>query len=242
MRVTKVILFDAYKLLVTEHWDIKVSRRTKHIKLKKYGKRLVCGCTYHVNIDNLWKAMNNLLSVINTPIITDNADLLNALCNSDKISCIAGLCRECQKFKKLGKLVIENVSYIKKCMIDQVDCTAKTHTNKVNLFKWADYLHKGNKKRKIQLVEKNVSPKLFVLKEKLKGFLCHWCNVSHTNHTFDQAVVGISDKTIKIQDFSENYTCLLPEEIMSIHLTQKQATVYPAVVLRKVDGVLLEDH
>ena len=48
-------------------------------------------------------------------------------------------------------------------------------------------------------------------------------------------------KIIKIQDFSGNYTCLLPEEIMSIHWTQEQATVYPVVVLRKVDGILRED-
>ena len=54
---------------------------------------------------------------------------------------------------------------------------------------------------------------------------------------------GMSDMTIvKIQDFSENYTCLLPEEIMSIPWTQEQATVYPVVVLRKVDVNLHEDH
>ena len=130
-------------------------------------------------------------------------------------------------------------------MIDQVDCTAKTHTIIVNLFERADYLHKGNKKKKIQLVEKNVIPKLFVavLKEKLKVFACYRFNVSHTNHIFDQAVVGMSDKTIiKIQHFLENYTCLLSEEIMSINWTQEQATVYQAVVLRKVDGILREDH
>ena len=47
---------------------------------------------------------------------------------------------------------------------------------------------------------------------------------------------------VKIQNFSENYTCLLPEEIMSIHWTQEQATVCPVVVLRKIDNVLHEDH
>ena len=35
-------------------------------------------------------------------------------------------------------------------MIDQVDCRAKTHTIKVNLFEQDSYLHKGNKKKKIQ--------------------------------------------------------------------------------------------
>ena len=39
-------------------------------------------------------------------------------------------------------------------MIDQVVCTAKTHTIKINLFERAGYLHKGNKKEN-QLVEKN---------------------------------------------------------------------------------------
>ena len=118
----------------------------------------------HVNIDHLWKALNNLLSVNNKPMITDNADLLDkALCNSDKISCIAGLCRECQEFKKLDELSIENLHCSKKCMIDQVDCTAKTHTIKENLFERVEYLHKGNKKKKIQLVEKNVIPKMFDL-------------------------------------------------------------------------------
>ena len=224
-------MFDAYKLFVTEHPGIKVSRRNfemqrpKHIRLKKVGKRLVCACTSRVNIEHLWKALNNLLSVNNKPMITDNTDLLNkALCNSDKISCIAGLCRECQEFKKLDELSIENLHCSKKCMIDQVDYAAKIHTIKVELFEQVDYLHKANKKNQIQLVEKNVTPKMFVavLKEKFKGFACHQFNVSYTNHNFDQEVTDMTDKTfIKIQDFSENYTCLLPEEIMSISLDSR---------------------
>ena len=135
-------------------------QRPKRIRPKKDRKRLVCACMYHVNIDHLWKGLNNLLSVNNKLIITDNADLLNKpLCNSDKISYIAGFCRKCQEFKKLDELSIENLHCSKKCMIDQVDCTANTHTIKVNSFERADYLHKGNKKKKSQLVEKNVTPK-----------------------------------------------------------------------------------
>ena len=74
--------------------------------------------------------MNNFLSVNNKPTITDNADLLKeTLCNSHKISCIAGLWRECQEFKKLDELSIENLHCSKRCMTDQVDGTAKTHKN-----------------------------------------------------------------------------------------------------------------
>ena len=172
----EVALFDACKLFVTEHPGIKVSRRNfemqrpKHIRLKNDGKRLVCAYTYLVNIDHLRKAANNLLPVNNKPIIRDNADLLNkALCNSDKISRIAELCSECQEFKKLDELSTENLHCSKKCMIDQVDCTAQTHTIKVNFFE------QGNEKKKIQLVEKNLTATLFVavLEEKLKGFACH---------------------------------------------------------------------
>ena len=47
---------------------------------------------------------------------------------------------------------------------------------------------------------------------------------------------------VKIQDFTENYSCLLPEEIMSIHWTQEQVIVYLVVVLTKIDDVLCEDH
>ena len=135
VRVMEVSLFNAYKLFVTEHQGIKVSRgnfemqRPKHIRLKKDGKRLVCACTYHVNIDHLQKALNNLLSVNNKPMITDKMQIyLTKDCVIlIKISCIAGLCRECQEFKKLDELSIENLHCSKKCMIDQVDCTAKTH-------------------------------------------------------------------------------------------------------------------
>ena len=98
-------------------------------------KKDVCAYMHNVNIGHLRKALKNLLSVNNKPIITNNADLLNkALCNSNKISCIAGLCRECQEFKKLDELNIENPHCRKKCMIDQVDYAAKTNTFKVSLF------------------------------------------------------------------------------------------------------------
>ena len=36
--------------------------------------------------------------------------------------------------------------------------------------------------------------------------------------------------------------CLLPEEIQSLHWTQETATVYPIVVIRKVEDDIHEDH
>ena len=77
----------------------------------------------------------------------------------------------------------------------------------------------------------------------MKNFQQQRYNVNHTSNTYDQAINALSEGTIvKTQDFSENYTCLLPSEIMSIHWTQEQATVYPVVVLWKVEDRVREDH
>ena len=74
VRVLEVAFFDAYKVSKLAEETLKM-QRPKHIRVKKDGKRLVCACTYHVNIDHLRKALNNLLSVSNEPITTDNVDL-----------------------------------------------------------------------------------------------------------------------------------------------------------------------
>lgn len=70
------------------------------------------------------------------------------------------------------------------------------------------------------LVDKHVTPFEFnkLLKEQMKNFPCHWFSDERTSSTYDHAIDNL------IKDFSENYTCLLHEEIMSIHRTQEQAT------------------
>ena len=47
---------------------------------------------------------------------------------------------------------------------------------------------------------------------------------------------------LKIHDFSENYNCLLPEEIHILHWTLETAKLCPMVVLRKVNDEIREDH
>ena len=58
------------------------------------------------------------------------------------------------------------------------------------------------------------------------------------------AVEGLQEGQIsKVQDFSKNYTCLVPDEVQSLHWTQTQSTLFPVVTFRKTDtGKLLEDH
>ena len=51
-----------------------------------------------------------------------------------------------------------------------------------------------------------------------------------------------NDAVVKIQDFLENYTCLLQKEVQSLHWNQEQCTVYPVVALRKIDSEVWEAH
>ena len=47
---------------------------------------------------------------------------------------------------------------------------------------------------------------------------------------------------VVVQEFSENYNCLLPDEPQSIHWTIQQATVYPVVTLWCHSKKIVEDH
>ena len=74
-------------------------------------------------------------------------------------------------------------------------------------------------------------------------FLLHRFNVCHTNSMIEHLERNLSpNEILVIQDFSENYSCLLPDEPQSLHWTTQQATVYPVVVLRSVDAKIVEDH
>lgn len=69
--------------------------------------------------------------------------------------------------------------------------------------------------------------------------------MSHTSYVYDQIIISSLDQhtILEIHDFSENYTCLLPIEIQSIHWTQETATVYPIVVVcRRHGDDIREDH
>ena len=154
-------------------------------------------------------------------------------------------CKECKDFPKLNDLGIDNLYCRKKWRKENIDCSKEGHTIKVLQIERAKYTYHIKEKKNVQLVDKELTLPQFSahLQDKLQNFPRHRHNVTHTRKIYDQVIDALSDGTIiKIQDFSENYTCLLPNEIMSIHWTQEQATVFPVVVLRKVNNYVQEDH
>ena len=107
-------------------------------------------------------------------------------------------------------------------------------------------MHKEKEKKKLALVDKllPINEMLTLLKLGLKQFPRHRFNVEHTKSVTECVMSNLCDSTdiFKYQDFSENYTCLLPNEIQSLHWQQTSDTVFPVVVVMNCAGEIHEDH
>ena len=145
------------------------------------------------------------------------------------------ICQTCKSFQKIDALDIPLLNCGKACIEENKDCSE--HTIKINQFECVTYIHKNKEKEKLKFLDKMMKRKELIdlLKVKLEKFAMHRFNVEQTAKTFDNLVNNLNVNSIlKIHDFSENYTCLLLEEIQSFHWVQETATVYPIVVMRKV--------
>ena len=250
VRVMEVTLKKAFQLFKQEHPDVKIGRRSfetkrpKNVRLRRYAQRLQCCCTYHTNMNYIVKACNYLFTLNGKETIPNNDALVSAaVCDSQSLPCIFRTCADCKSFPKIDDLQISSLKCTKACFQDNSDCT--NHTVKVKQFERVSYTHKEKEKKKMQLVDKHVTPLQLtdLLKTKMEKFLHHRFSVEQTAKTYEQIIANLNESTIfKIHDFSENYTCLLPDEIQSIHWVQETASVYPIVVLRKVNNDIREDH
>ena len=77
----------------------------------------------------------------------------------------------------------------------------------------------------------------------MQDFPQHRFNIDHTRSVWEQMVENLEEgMMVKVQDFSENYTWLMPHEAQSIHWMQEQDTVYPVIVMQRVGNAIREDH
>ena len=153
------------------------------------------------------------------------------------------VCTTCKTFPKIDTLAISSLKCNKSYYKENKDCTK--HTIKVCQFERVVCNHKGKEKKKLKLLAKIITPSelVLLLKEKLNEFPVHKFNVQQTAKTYGKITANLNEHSIlKINDFLENYACLLPEEIQSLHWTQETATVNPIVVIRKVEDDIREDH
>ena len=166
------------------------------------------------------------------------------LCDKN-IKCITGNCPKCNDFSKMKTLIEDSFKCSDECKKKNINCVQLKHNVSTKQFERTTYVHKGKEKKKIALVDKDLTLNELIeeFMKKLKGFPRHRFNIEHTKSVYDDAVGFLSEGVIcKVMDFSQNNTCLLVEEIMSLHWTQETVVVYPVVVLRVHDGTLREDH
>ena len=82
-----------------------------------------------------------------------------------------------------------------------------------------------------------------MLKTAMYGFPRHRFNNYHTKEIFDKCKQNLCNgQILKVQDFSKNYTCLVRDEVRSLHRSQTQATLYPVVIYRKESSNIIEER
>ena len=76
----------------------------------------------------------------------------------------------------------------------------------------------------------------------MENFLRHQYNFEHTSNIYDHVIDNLIETVIiKVPGFYENYTCILPQEIMAIHCTQENATVLPAAIIRLIESIIKDE-
>ena len=213
----------AFGLFCLQYPNVKISQqiceclRPRNIRLRQYTQRLQCCCTYHMNF--IQKARNKLFMMNgkNCPFPNSDALVSATLCQPNSLKCILCVSSQCKTLSKITNLQIP-------CLKCSKSCVKERHTIKVKQFERVPYIHKEQEKNKLQLVDKILTPSelLDLLKNKLEQFPRHRFNLQQTAKTYYELVANLNEHNIlNIHDFSKNYTCLLSEEIQSLHWTQK---------------------
>ena len=113
---------------------------------------------------------------------------LTTCCAIKAAFCILGRCSSCKDFLKLNN-IFEGVKCSKECCQKDVDCITLLHTVKTKQFEKVFYKHKGKEKKKISLVDKDLTFEDFtIFIKQMKGFPQHRFNVGHTKDAYEHAV------------------------------------------------------
>lgn len=117
-----------------------------------------------------------------------------------------GKCKVRKAFNKIDELKLECLKCWKDGIKKANDC--KFHAVKVRQFECVT--HSSTEEEKIALVDKMVKfDELCTINQ---------FTIQHTSEVCDKLVYNLYGHTIvKVQDFSENSTCLFPDEIQSLH-------------------------
>ena len=243
-RMLEVTLSEAYEMFVKQHGNLLGQRkyemlRPKEVILPKLSLRLVCGCLYHVNVYHLQQALNKLLINAGHKPYKSTGDLCEeTMCQKNdesefhQMTCVRRCCEMCGTELLRKKLDELGLKCCKSCEKETCeDCLVTYNSNE-----YVDIVDKtGTKKRRLQLVSpsKTVSEFLGVLSQKLEAFAKHRHMAYWQYLSYKDALGNLQKDEIAITlDFAENYSCVVPQEIMSMHWTQVQASLFIGVLVR----------
>ena len=165
IQIMEVTLRQCYTKFCAAHPEMKIDRctfeklRPKYVRLKRCAQRLVCACSYHLNIDYLRRSLSKLLKMndVESDFLSTNEKLCDFLLCGKNVRCIMGNCSVCKDFSKLKSLNSTDIKCSKECCVRNIDCTSLGHTIKTKQFEKILYTHKGKEKKKIALVDKYLS-------------------------------------------------------------------------------------
>ena len=103
--------------------------------------------------------------------------------------------------------------------MENIDCHEQDHVINFKQFERIEYFHAGKSKKKLSLNNKCVTLNEFVqfFHEKIETFAGHPFNLKHTDLMIDNLLEPLRDhELVTVQDFSENYNCLLPDQPQSV--------------------------
>ena len=88
---------------------------------------------------------------------------VNICCDVNNINCIIGHCTYCMDYITIDEVLnFCDIKCSKECLQTGVDCNGFGHTIKTKQFEKVLYIHKGKEKKKIALVDKNMTFQDFI--------------------------------------------------------------------------------
>ena len=241
---------DLYRRFQTENTDVSIGQRSfellrpRDVGFAKESHRLICCCTQHTNLQFALDNLNQIsVNGGGSHLFKNTHEFVDStLCGDGRgIDCLHRRCDECGT--AVPFVFMTGLRCRRGCR--EANCSKCPVT-------WRSYQRVTRDGKSVMALEETTdSLDSFVLyvQEKLSSFAYHRFMASHMHQQYRNAVNNIKNsEIIVINDFAENYSMILPNEIQSCYWVNVQSTIYVSVVTRHgqhsspEEPVLVDEH
>lgn len=193
------------------------------------GIHNVCVCVYHQNVKLLLDGLHALIIKLKLKedIPTTYKEIFNIiLCENPTEACRYDECFDCPGFNKVAN---QFLIFFKNSSITDIECK-----------QWAIV----DKKYQLITVKLTVQDYVEQLRKKFTAdFRIHDYVAKSQNDFVRSAINNLKDNEILVMlDFSENYSCIIQNEIQAHHWNHQQVTIHPFCIYRKINGEAKPEH